>query len=115
MCLCVLSQVPVTWESVSVKPVKTADGRVTVPEEVLQSMERNKIGLKGMSLQSWLVLFLFEQAPHWMESSASCRHVNALTLLDPLLQAHWRLRLGKEPSLSISHYEGTVSPGCVRG
>ena len=29
------------------KPVKTLDGRVTVPEEVLHSMERNKIGLKG--------------------------------------------------------------------
>lgn len=49
-----------TWEPVSVKPVKTADGRVTVPVEVLQSMERNKIGLKGMPLQSWLVLLLYE-------------------------------------------------------
>ena len=40
-------QVPVSWEPVSVKPVKTADGRVTVPEEVITSMTRNKIGLKG--------------------------------------------------------------------
>ena len=31
----------------SVEPVKTADGRVTVPEEVIKSMERNKLGLKG--------------------------------------------------------------------
>ena len=60
VCVCVFSQVPVTWEPVSVKPVKTADGRVTVPVEVLQSMERNKIGLKGMPLQSWLVLLLYE-------------------------------------------------------
>lgn len=29
------------------EPVKTADGRVTVPEEVITSMERNKLGLKG--------------------------------------------------------------------
>ena len=36
-----------TWESVSVAPVRTPDGRVTVPEEVILSMQRNKIGLKG--------------------------------------------------------------------
>lgn len=35
------------WESVSVKPVRTPDGHVTVPEEVILSMQRNKIGLKG--------------------------------------------------------------------
>ena len=35
------------WESVSVAPVRTPDGRVTVPEEVIHSMQRNKIGLKG--------------------------------------------------------------------
>lgn len=29
------------------EPVKTPDGRVTVPEEVITSMERNKLGLKG--------------------------------------------------------------------
>ncbi len=38
---------PITWEPVDVSPVKTPDGRVTVPEGVIQSMERNKIGLKG--------------------------------------------------------------------
>jgi len=32
-----------------VKPVKLPDGRVTVPEEVIESMKRNKIGLKGES------------------------------------------------------------------
>ena len=40
-------QVPVEWESVSVAPVRTPDGHVTVPEEVIHSMQRNKIGLKG--------------------------------------------------------------------
>lgn len=29
------------------KPVKTPDGRVSVPEEVITSMKNNKIGLKG--------------------------------------------------------------------
>lgn len=41
------AKVPVDWERVDVQPVRTADGRVTVPEEVIHSMERNKIGLKG--------------------------------------------------------------------
>lgn len=30
------------------KPIKTASGKVTVPEEVITSMANNKIGLKGM-------------------------------------------------------------------
>lgn len=41
------AEVPVAWEPVSVKPVKTDDGRTTVPEEVIESMRRNKVGLKG--------------------------------------------------------------------
>jgi isocitrate dehydrogenase (NAD+) len=41
------AQAPVVWESVSVAPVRTPDGHVTVPEEVIHSMQRNKIGLKG--------------------------------------------------------------------
>ena len=42
-------KVPLDWERVSVKPVKKPDGKVTVPDEVIESMKRNKIGLKGMS------------------------------------------------------------------
>jgi len=38
----------VSWEPVNVKPVKTPDGKVSVPEEVITSMTKNKIGLKGM-------------------------------------------------------------------
>ena len=41
------SKVPITWERVNVKPVKTTDGRITVPEEVFTSMKSSKIGLKG--------------------------------------------------------------------
>ncbi len=48
---CLLDQAPVTWERVSVEPVRLPDGRMTVPEEVIQSMERNKIGLKGMHIR----------------------------------------------------------------
>lgn len=35
------------FESVNVAPVRTPDGHVTVPEEVIHSMQKNKIGLKG--------------------------------------------------------------------
>ncbi len=40
-------QAPVSWDRVSVEPVRLPDGRMTVPQEVIESMERNKIGLKG--------------------------------------------------------------------
>ena len=39
---------PVAWDCVSVAPVRTPDGHVTVPEEVIHSMQKNKIGLKGV-------------------------------------------------------------------
>jgi isocitrate dehydrogenase (NAD+) len=41
------AKVPVAWDCVSVAPVRTPDGHVTVPEEVIHSMQKNKIGLKG--------------------------------------------------------------------
>jgi len=40
-------QVPVAWEKVNVKPIVLPDGHTTVPDECIQSMKRNKIGLKG--------------------------------------------------------------------
>ncbi len=40
-------QVPLSWEPVSVAPVKMPDGQVSIPEEVITSMKNNKIGLKG--------------------------------------------------------------------
>ena len=40
-------QVPVEWEPVSVRPVKAADGSTTVPQEVIDSLKANKVGLKG--------------------------------------------------------------------
>lgn len=41
------AKVPLSWEPVSVKPIKMPDGKVSVPEEVITSMANNKIGLKG--------------------------------------------------------------------
>ena len=35
------------WEKVNVKPIVLPDGHTTVPDECIQSMKRNKIGLKG--------------------------------------------------------------------
>ena len=90
-CHCVSSaQVPVSWERVSVAPVRHPDGRVTVPDEVIQSMERNKIGLKG---------------------ERRCQPVPAAPgplpppppgplPPPPRPQARWRHRLAKEPSHS---------------
>ena len=51
--LCV--QAPVDWERVSVAPVVGPDGKTTVPPEVIDSMKRNKIGLKGEPWEWWAV------------------------------------------------------------
>ncbi len=37
-----------SWEPVNVEPIKTDDGNITVPNEVIESMKRNKVGLKGI-------------------------------------------------------------------
>lgn len=41
-------QVPVEWEPVSVRPVKNEDGSTTVPPEVIDSLTKNRVGLKGV-------------------------------------------------------------------
>jgi isocitrate dehydrogenase (NAD+) len=41
------AKVPIGWEKVSVKPIVGPDGKTTIPSEVIESMQRNKIGLKG--------------------------------------------------------------------
>lgn len=43
------------WETVSVKPVIGEGGRVTVPEDVIHSMKRNKVGLKGKVWWVWFI------------------------------------------------------------
>ncbi len=41
------AQVPIAWEEVSVTPILTPEGKTTIPPAALQSVNRNKIALKG--------------------------------------------------------------------
>ncbi|XP_070543438.1 isocitrate dehydrogenase [NAD] subunit alpha, mitochondrial-like [Ptychodera flava] len=41
------AQVPIDWEVVDVTPVKSPDGRWTIPIKAIESMNKNKVGLKG--------------------------------------------------------------------
>ncbi|KAJ1511210.1 NAD-dependent isocitrate dehydrogenase, partial [Coelomomyces lativittatus] len=40
------AKIPIQWEEVSVTPVMI-DGKTTIPPNAIESMKRNKIGLKG--------------------------------------------------------------------
>lgn len=40
-------QVPIEWEVVDVTPVKGPDGKFGIPQSAIDSINRNKIGLKG--------------------------------------------------------------------
>lgn len=42
-----LLQVPIEWEVVDVTPVKGPDGKFGIPQSAIDSVNRNKIGLKG--------------------------------------------------------------------
>ncbi|KAG8278141.1 Isocitrate dehydrogenase [NAD] subunit alpha, mitochondrial [Homalodisca vitripennis] len=41
------ANVPIEWESVDVTPVRGPDGKFGIPQEAIDSMNRNKVGLKG--------------------------------------------------------------------
>ncbi len=41
------ASVPIEWEIVDVKPVKLADGRMGICPETINTIRKNKIGLKG--------------------------------------------------------------------
>ena len=41
------AKVPIVFESVSVTPIKTPDGRTAIPEAAMESIKKNKVGLKG--------------------------------------------------------------------
>lgn len=43
-----LLQAPVEWESVDVTPVIGLDGKTQIPPAAIDSVNQNKIGLKGM-------------------------------------------------------------------
>jgi len=40
-------QVPIEWESVDVTPVRGPDGRFGIPQAAIESVNKNKVGLKG--------------------------------------------------------------------
>lgn len=40
------SQVPIVWESVDVYPI-LRDGKTTIPDDALTSINKNKVALKG--------------------------------------------------------------------
>jgi len=40
-------QVPIEWETVDVTPVKYPDGKFGIPPAAIESVLKNKIGLKG--------------------------------------------------------------------
>ena len=42
-----VAKVPIAWEEVDVTPVKGTDGKTRVPQSVVDSLNRNTIGLKG--------------------------------------------------------------------
>ncbi|CAF0782066.1 unnamed protein product [Adineta ricciae] len=41
------AEVPLNWESVDVTPVKSADGKFRIPARAIESVTKNRIGLKG--------------------------------------------------------------------
>ncbi|XP_063222577.1 probable isocitrate dehydrogenase [NAD] subunit alpha, mitochondrial [Bacillus rossius redtenbacheri] len=41
------AKVPIEWESVDVTPVRGPDGKFGIPQEAIDSVNRNKVGLKG--------------------------------------------------------------------
>ena len=41
------AEVPIDWEPVDVTPVRYPDGTMGIPKEVIQSVNRNKVGLKS--------------------------------------------------------------------
>jgi len=40
-------QVPIEWESVDVTPVRGPDGKFGIPQAAIESVNKNKVGLKG--------------------------------------------------------------------
>ncbi|KAK2713414.1 probable isocitrate dehydrogenase [NAD] subunit alpha, mitochondrial [Artemia franciscana] len=41
------AQVPISWETVDVTPVRGPDGQMGIPQEAIDSVNRNTVGLKG--------------------------------------------------------------------
>lgn len=41
------AKVPISWERVDVTPMRGPDGRMRIPPKAIESVQRNKVGLKG--------------------------------------------------------------------
>ena len=50
-------QTPIEWETVDVTPVLGLDGKTQIPPEAIESVNQNKIGLKGIFAKEFLFHF----------------------------------------------------------
>lgn len=41
------AKVPIAWERVDVTPTRGPDGKMRIPPKAIESVQRNKVGLKG--------------------------------------------------------------------
>eukprot|EP00795_Rhopilema_esculentum_P005955 gene5955-11308_t len=41
------AEVPISWEEVDVTPVRGLDGKIQIPQSAIESVNKNKVGLKG--------------------------------------------------------------------
>ena len=48
---------PIEWEEVTVTPILLPDGKTTIPPVAINSMNKNKIGLKG-NVQTFVLIVL---------------------------------------------------------
>lgn len=48
------AKVPIEWEEVDVTPV-LKDGKTTIPQPALESVERNKVALKGFLFRPFVI------------------------------------------------------------
>ena len=55
------TQVPLVWEEVDVTPVRGMDGKTQIPQAAIQSVNENKIGLKGII---YMALECFKSLAH---------------------------------------------------
>ena len=44
-------QVPLDWEEVDVTPIRGLDGKIHIPQSAIDSVNTNKIGLKGKHIK----------------------------------------------------------------
>ena len=68
-------QAPVEWESVDVTPVMGLDGKTQIPPAAIESVNQNKIGLKGKVF--FLTIICFMSGVLWSQRYKSMAKVEA--------------------------------------